>query len=268
MEVPMLKGLVMGKFGMIPETLIILGSGIGEFTENLKRKTVVSYKDLFAFESDQSIGHKGNLHLGFLEDIPLLVMEGRKHYYEDVTDAEMRKAIQSFARIGVKNIIITNACGGMNENFAPGDIMVIEDHINMTGRNPLVGKNDDELGSRFPDMSEPYDLEFRKKIDEAGETLNIKLRHGIYVGYLGPSYETKAEIRAFRILGGDAVGMSTVPEVIVARHAGMRVLGLSLITNMSTGISKQPLSHQEVLEIGKRTVGKLSGLLTSFIKKL
>ncbi len=264
----MLKDAVMEKFGLVPKTLLILGSGIGEFVNNLINVETISYKRLFSFEADQSIGHKGNLHLGYIEDIPVLVMEGRKHYYEDVSDSDMRQVIQTFARIGVGNLIVTNACGGMNEEFSPGDIMVIEDHINMSGRNPLVGKNSDDLGPRFPDMSEPYDLEFREIIDKIAYDNDIRLQHGIYVSYIGPSYETKAEIRVFRMLCGDAVGMSTVPEVIVARHADMRVLGLSVITNMSTGISKNKLSHEEVLEIGKLSVGKLSILITEFIKKI
>jgi len=156
----------------------------------------------------------------------------------------------------------------MNLDFKPGDIMVITDHINMMGRNPLVGENNYELGERFVDMTEPYDIEFRKLIDELAKKNNINLQHGVYVSYLGPSYETKAEIKAFKILGGDAIGMSTVPEVIIARHASMRVLGLSIITNMSTGISKNKLSHKEVLETSKKTVKKLSKLLVKFVQKI
>ncbi|MCK4552242.1 MAG: purine-nucleoside phosphorylase [Tenericutes bacterium] len=264
----MLKEIVLDKFSKVPETMIILGSGINEFVNNLSDSTCLSYKELFDFDTDKSIGHTGQLHLGYLNNKPLLVLEGRKHYYEEVSDSDMRLMIQSFASVGVKNIIITNACGGMNESYEPGDIMVIEDHINMMGRNPLVGKNNDELGVRFVDMSEPYDLEFRNTIDKVSFKLNIKLQHGVYVSYIGPSYETKAEIKAFRMLGGDAVGMSTVPEVIIARHANMRVLGLSLITNMSTGISKNKLSHIEVLEVGKKSVKKLSKLLIGFIERI
>jgi len=264
----MLSDIIKNKFGTIPKTLIILGSGIGEFIENMNNKTTISYQELFDFSTDESIGHKGNLHLGYINEIPLIIMEGRKHYYEGVSDLDMRQMIQAFARIGIKNLVVTNACGGMNENFHPGDIMVIEDHINLTGRNPLVGKNADDIGERFTDMSEPYDLDFRKLIDLIAKEENIKLQHGIYVGYLGPSYETKAEIRAFRMLGGDAVGMSTVPEVILARHANIRALGLSVITNMSTGISKDKLSHEEVLLVGKQAVERLSRLIIGFIKRI
>lgn len=264
----MLKEVVLNKFDLIPETMIILGSGIKEFINNLEDSTSVSYKELFNYDTDESIGHKGMLHLGYIHNKPILVLEGRKHYYEEVSDKDMRLMIQSFARIGVKNIVLTNACGAMNESFKPGDIMLIEDHINMMGRNPLVGTNDSFLGERFPDMSEPYDLEFREIITEVADNRNIKIQKGIYVSYIGPSYETKAEIRAFRMLGGDVVGMSTVPETIIARHANMRVLGLSLITNMSTGITKNKLSHEEVLEVGKRSVSKLSELLLGFLERI
>jgi len=264
----MLKNIVKNKYNTIPETMIILGSGINAFIKELSNSVVIGYNDLFNLETDESIGHHGKLHMGYIEKKPILVLEGRKHYYEGVSDDDMRLLIQSFAEIGVKNMIVTNACGGMNETFHPGDIMVIEDHINMLGRNPLVGPNNQSLGPRFVDMSEPYDYVFRKMIDEVAKNEKIKLQHGVYVSYLGPSYETKAEIRAFRMLGGDVIGMSTVPEVILARHANMRVLGLSIITNMSTGISKQPLSHEEVLETSKKAITRISTLIKSFIKQI
>lgn len=264
----MIKKIILEKFKRIPDTMIILGSGINQFVDNLTDKKTISYNELFNFKTDESIGHKGNLHLGYIDDRPIIVLEGRKHYYEEVSDQDMRLMIQSFAIVGVKNIIITNACGGMNESFNPGDIMIIEDHINMMGRNPLVGQNNNDLGPRFPDMSEPYDLEFRELITKIANEENVLVQKGIYVSYIGPSYETKAEIRAFRMLGGDVVGMSTVPEVIIARHANMRVLGLSLITNMSTGISKNKLNHEEVLEVGKASVNKLSILIKEFVRRI
>lgn len=264
----MLLTSILKQFKKVPETMIILGSGINDFVKNIDNETIVSFKEIFDFDTDLSIGHSGLLHIGYINELPILVMEGRKHYYEGVVNLDMRVIIESFAKIGVKNLIVTNACGGMNEKFKPGDIMVIEDHINMMGKNPLVGRNTDELGPRFVDMSEPYDLEFRKIIDEVARSENIVLQHGIYVSYLGPSYETKAEIRAFKILGGDVVGMSTVPEVIVARHAEMRVLGLSLITNMSTGIQKTKLSHEEVLETSKKSLDKFTKLMLGFLKNI
>ncbi|QWC00335.1 purine-nucleoside phosphorylase [Mycoplasmatota bacterium] len=264
----MVKKVVLNKFTYVPETMIILGSGINEFINALTDSESISYTDLFDLDTDESIGHKGKLHMGFIDNKAILVLEGRKHYYEGIKDSDMRLLIQSFAQIGVKNMIVTNACGGMNETYHPGDIMVIEDHINLSGRNPLVGINNDALGPRFVDMSEPYDYAFRKIIDDVAKKENIKLQHGIYVSYLGPSYETKAEIRAFRMLGGDAVGMSTVPEVILARHANMRVLGLSIITNMSTGISNQILSHDEVLKTSKKAMNKMSTLMIEFLKNI
>jgi purine-nucleoside phosphorylase len=264
----MLKDRITNKFNKIPDTMIILGSGINDFIKELSDSETVSYNELFNLDTDESIGHLGQLHMGYIQKKPILVLEGRKHYYEGISDADMRLLIQSFAEIGVKNMIVTNACGGMNETFHPGDIMVIEDHINMLGRNPLVGQNNQSLGPRFVDMSEPYDYGFRKIIDEVARKENIKLQHGIYVSYLGPSYETKAEIRAYRMLGGDVIGMSTVPEVILARHANMRVLGLSIVTNMSTGISKQPLSHEEVLETSKKAITRISTLIKNFIKEI
>jgi purine-nucleoside phosphorylase len=263
----MLEKIILDKFNKIPDTMIILGSGINEFCNLLTDKSVVSYEELFSIKTDKNIGHKGNLNLGYINNKPLLVLEGRKHYYEGITEEEMRLLVQSFIKVGIKNMIVTNACGGMNEDFVPGDIMVIEDHINMTGRNPLVGDNNN-LGPKFVDMSEPYDLEFRKIIDEVGKEESIKLQHGVYVSYLGPSYETKAEIKAFKLLGGDAVGMSTVPEVILARQANVKVLGLSIITNMSTGISKNKLSHEEVLEVGKKSIKKLSKLIIGFLDRI
>lgn len=264
----MLNEIILETFGTIPKTMIILGSGIGEFKEALKDVTSIPYHELFDFKTDASIGHLGMMHLGRLVGHEIIVLEGRLHYYEGSSDSKMRELIQSFAAIGVKNLIVTNACGGMNESFTPGDIMVIRDHINMMGRNPLVGTNNNSLGERFVDMSEPYDLKFRTLIQEVAKTEKISLQEGVYVSYLGPSYETKAEIRMFRMLGGDAIGMSTVPEVIVARHASMRVLGLSVITNMATGISKNKLSHQEVLETSQKAVGTLTRLLTGFITRL
>ena len=264
----MIKTKINEIFKNIPETLIILGSGINEFINNLKDKISVSYQELFYFETDTSIGHNGILHMGYINNVPVLVMEGRRHYYEGVLDSEMRMFIQTFAELGVKNLIVTNACGGMNETFKQGDIMLIEDHINMMGRNPLVGRNNDSLGARFVDMSEPYDIEYRELMLKIAKENKINIQQGVYVSYLGPSYETKAEIKAFRMLGGDVVGMSTVPEVIIARHAGIRVLGLSIITNMSTGISKTKLSHEEVLETSKKSIDKLSKLLIEFIGRM
>jgi purine-nucleoside phosphorylase len=258
----------MEKLPKLPKTMIILGSGLNSFVNLLEDKTTESYEELYDFETDTSIGHSGYRHIGSIDGIDVVVFEGRKHYYEDVSNKDIRLMIEDAIELGVESLIVTNACGGMNEKFKPGDIMVIDDHINMMGKNPLVGPNNNLLGPRFVDMSDPYNMEYRVLIDKIADQKGIKLQHGVYVGYLGPSYETKAEIRAFKMLGGDAVGMSTIPEVIVAKHAGLRVLGLSVITNMATGISKTPLSHKEVLKIGGKAALKVNDLLTEFIKHI
>ncbi len=248
-----------------PDTLVILGSGLGSFVDNLEKKISINYKDIFPVKSEQVEGHGGVLHIGLLCGKPIYCMQGRNHYYEGYTDEEMRFPILLFARLKVKNLIVTNACGGMNENFEPGDLMLITDHINMMGKNPMTGAKDSTIGPRFFDMSEPYNHDLISLAEKIAATKNIKLQKGVYVGYGGPSYETKSEIKAFIGLGGDAVGMSTVPEVIVANHAGMKVLGISCITNMATGIQKGKLSHKEVINIADKASAKLALLLHGII---
>jgi len=251
-----------------PKTLLILGSGLGQFTEEVDVVQTISYSDIPYFPSKHVEGHQASLVIALYQGIPLLIMKGRNHYYQGFTDEEMRFPLQLFSLLGINQLINTNACGGMNPSFRPGDMMIIEDHINMMGRNPLTGDNVDNIGPRFFDMSEPYDQSWVSLIENIAKDNNIMLKKGIYVSYFGPNYETKAEIKAYRQMGGDAVGMSTVPEVLVARHAGMRVLGISVITNMSTGISKKQLSHDEVLDASKLVSKQLSYLLKEFIKQI
>ncbi|MDD3122176.1 MAG: purine-nucleoside phosphorylase [Candidatus Izemoplasmatales bacterium] len=248
-----------------PKTLIILGSGLGDFAKFVKNPVIVSYSDIPFFVQKSIEGQSGELVIGLIGQHPVYIMKGRNHYYQGLTDEEMRYPIQMFKYLGVNNLIITNACGGMNPSFKPGDIMIIEDHINMMGRNPLIGDNVDIIGPRFSDMSEPYSLLWIEKIEEIAKSYEIHLKKGVYVGYFGPSYETRSEILAYRQLGGDVVGMSTVPEVIVASHAGMQVLGLSVITNMATGISMNKLSHDEVLKTSLEAMDKVSLLILKFI---
>lgn len=248
--------------------LIILGSGLGDFANHLSNPLIISYQDIPYFPLKQIQGHSGELVLGTLYNKTVAIMKGRPHYYQGYSDEEMRFPIHLFARLGVKKVIITNACGGMNPDFIPGDIMLIEDHINMMGRNPLTGDNQDEIGLRFVDMTEPYKQDWIQLFSEIASHEKIQIKKGIYVSYFGPNYETKSEIKAYRQLGGDAVGMSTVPEVIVANHAGMNVLGISCITNMSTGISKTSLSHEEVLVVSKQALSKISILLLKFIESV
>ncbi len=251
-----------------PTTLIILGSGLGEIVGSMDRRTDIPYSEIPHFRSGTVSGHKGLLSIGCIAETPVYCMQGRNHYYEGCTDEDMRFPIQLFALLGVKNLIITNACGSMNENIRPGEMTLITDHLNMTGRNPLVGRNFDEIGERFCDMSEPYDTELRNLAETVATNAKINIKKGIYVGYLGPSYETKAEIKAYRNMGGDVIGMSTVPETIVARHAGIRVLGIACVTNMATGISESKLSHEEVLDRGQKIAKDLIMLLEGILEKL
>lgn len=248
-----------------PKTLIILGSGLGDLVHDLKESNVIPYSSIPHFPFIALEGHSGELWVGKIGEVSLYVMKGRNHYYQGFSDEEMRYPIQLFAYMGVKDMIITNACGGMNTTFIPGDIMLIEDHINMMGRNPLTGDNVDFLGPRFSDMTDPYTSEYLTKSLDISKKYNLNLKKGVYVGYHGPNYETKSEIKAYRMLGGDAVGMSTVPEVIVGAHSGMKILGISCITNLSTGLSKKALSHEEVLETSKTEIERIRHLITAFL---
>lgn len=250
------------------EILIILGSGLNEFLKATEIIDSLALEKVLDVKTDKSIGHVGIIYLVKVKDKYVYILSGRKHYYENPSDKTMRSIIQAFAYLGIKTLIVSNAAGGMNESFKPGDIMIIDDHINMLGRNPLVGDNNNDLGPRFVDMSEAYDKNYRNLIDQISKDLAIDIKHGIYMSYLGPSYETPAEIKAFRMLGGDAIGMSTVPEVIVARHASIKVLGISIITNMASGISKEKLSHEDVLKTSQKSLSRFSNLLTSFLKHI
>lgn len=259
---------ILSKIDHQPEILIILGSGLGYFTDLLEDKTIISYNDIPYFGKVNVTGHVGELHFGYLKGKYIVCMKGRMHYYQGVTDEEMRFPIQLFRYLDINQMIVTNACGGMNPGFKPGDLMIIEDHINMMGRNPLIGDNLDELGPRFSDMSEPYFYQWIELLEKIASDLDINIKKGVYVGYSGPSYETKAEIKAYRMLGGDAVGMSTVPEVIIGAQLGMKIAGISCITNMSTGLQKEKLSHQEVLDTSKRVEMTFSMLLEKFIERI
>ena len=220
--------------------------------EEIEGAVAIPYEEIPHFPVSTVEGHVGRLVLGELEGQRVVAMQGRFHLYEGYPLESVTFPIRVMKRLGVETALITNAAGGINESFQPGDLMLIRDHINFMFRNPLVGPNDPELGERFPDMSEAYDAELRRLARRVAGELGIDLKEGVYAAMLGPSYETPAEIRMLRAVGGDAVGMSTVPEVIVARHAGIRVLGLSCISNMAAGILPQPLSHEEVMETAER----------------
>lgn len=251
-----------------PRVALVLGSGLGGFADGLAEATVIPYDEIPGFARSTVEGHAGRLVLGEIEETPVAVMQGRFHYYEGYSFEEVTFPIRVLAMLGARALVLTNAAGGINNAFSQGSLMVITDHINMMGANPLRGPNDDRFGPRFPDMTEVYDADFRRIVAEEARALGIELRHGVYAAMAGPSYETPAEIRMLRILGADAVGMSTVPEAIVARHMGMRVLGISCITNMAAGILNQPINHEEVMETGERVREQFTQLLRRVIPRL
>ena len=235
-----------------PQIGLILGSGLGVLAEEITEAVRIPYGEIPHFPLSTVEGHTGQLVIGQLCSKTVVVMQGRFHYYEGHGLDAVTFPVHVMKAMGVETIVVTNAAGGVNESYEPGDLMLIADHLNLTGRHPLIGPNDEAVGVRFPDMSAAYCPELRALARRVAERHGIKLMEGVYAGMLGPSYETPAEIRMIRILGGDAVGMSTVPEVIVARHAGLRVLGISCISNMAAGILPQPLSHNEVMETAEK----------------
>lgn len=248
----------------IPETALILGSGLGVMVEKMDDKKIIPYSEVPHFPVSTVKGHAGELVYGHINYTPVLVMNGRCHYYEGYSMEEITFPIRVFAKMGVKNIILTNAAGGINYNYLPGDFMIINDHVNLSGVSPLRGKNFDEFGPRFPDMTRVYDKDIINTIYTIARELALPINEGIYAYLQGPNYETPAEIKMLRAIGVDAVGMSTVPEAIVARHAGLRVAGISCITNMASGILPKPLNHEEV----KETAEKVREQFVMIIQKL
>ena len=252
----------------IPQIGIVLGSGLGDFANSLGAAVTVPYGDLPRWPASKVIGHEGKLVVGTAAGRTIAALAGRSHLYEGHDVGTVTFAVRALGLLGVKTLILTNAAGGVNTSFSQGALMVIDDHINLMGANPLVGANDDQFGVRFPDMTEVYSSRLRAIADRAGKKINLLLPHGIYVAVLGPSYETPAEIRYLRTIGADAVGMSTVPEAIVARHMQMDVLGISCITNMAAGVLPQPLRHDEVMETARRVRGQFVALLEGIIGQL
>ncbi|PZD93466.1 purine-nucleoside phosphorylase [Paenibacillus sambharensis] len=251
-----------------PEIGLIMGSGLGVLGDHVTDAVTIAYEDIPHFPVSTVEGHAGELLIGKLADRPVVMMRGRFHMYEGYGPELTAFPVRVMKALGADKLIVTNAAGGVNTGFEPGDLMLISDHLNLTGRNPLIGANDDELGVRFPDMSECYSRKFRALARETAEAQGFGVREGVYVGLLGPSYETPAEIRMLRTLGADAVGMSTVSEVIAARHAGIEVLGISCISNMAAGILDQPLSHEEVMETTERVKSRFLGLVLGVIPAL
>ncbi len=256
---------VCGKVTAAPSIGMILGSGLGGIAEKIENKREIPYGDIPNFKSSTAPGHKGQLVYGTLNGAAVICMQGRLHFYEGHDMADITLPIRMMKLLGVKTLIVTNAAGGVNTSFEVGDLMLIDDHINFMGRNPLIGPNAAEFGPRFCDMSYTYTPALRALAKETAEKLSIPLRHGVYLACSGPSYETPAEIRAFRTLGADAVGMSTVPEVIAASHCGLQVLAFSLITNMAAGVLDQPLTEEEVIEIGQKKGSVLQDLIFEII---
>ena len=259
---------IRSRCGTPPDTAVVLGSGLGDFADRLVDATATPYGDLPHWPASSVVGHSGRLVIGSLGPRRVAALAGRAHLYEGHHLSTVTFAVRVMGRLGVKQVILTNAAGGINTRFAQGALMVIDDHINLLGSNPLIGPNDERFGIRFPDMSEVYSARLRRIADEAAAAAGVPLTHGVYVATPGPSYETPAEIRFFRTIGADAVGMSTVPEAIAARHMGVDVLGISCITNMAAGVLPGRLNHDEVLETTRRVRGSFIALLEAIVARL
>jgi len=247
-----------------PEIGLILGSGLGVLADEIQDPQVIAYSDIPYFPQSTVHGHAGELVCGFLMGKYVIVMKGRFHYYEGYSMETVTFPVRVMKALGVKTLIVTNAAGGVNKSFSPGDLMIIEDHLNLSFGNPLIGKNFDELGVRFPDMSMTYDKELIELAETVAADMGLKVQKGVYTLMSGPAYETPAEIKMIQYLGGDAVGMSTVTEVLVAKHSGLKVLGISCISNMAAGILPQPLNHEEVIE----TTQRVKQQFTTYIKNI
>ena len=251
-----------------PRIAIVLGSGLGGFADDFEDAVGIPYEDIPGFVSSTAQGHAGRLVIGKIDGIPVLAMQGRVHYYEGYSLEEVTFPIRTFGLLGVKTLVLTNAAGGINVELTQGALMVISDHVNLMGVNPLRGPNDERFGPRFPDMSAVYAAELQELVIDEAKAIGVEVRRGIYCALSGPSYETPAEIHLLRNLGADAVGMSTVPEAIVARHMGLEVLGISCITNMAAGISDEPINHEEVMATGDRVRETFTELLRRVISAI
>ena len=247
---------------------LVLGSGLGAFADALEDAQALDYAEIPGFARPTVEGHAGRLVVGRTNGVAVAAMQGRFHFYEGYTLEEVTFPVRALGLLGVKGLILTNAAGGLNNSFEQGALVVISDHLNLLGANPLLGKNDERFGPRFPDMSEVYDREYQEVAVCEAHAMGVELRRAVYAALTGPSYETPAEIRMLRLLGADAVGMSTVPEALVARHMGLRVLGISCITNMAAGVLDKPINHEEVIETGERVRETFAELLRRVIPKL
>lgn len=251
-----------------PEVALVLGSGLGDYAEGIQIRQAVDYSEIDGFPVSTVAGHKGRFIFGYVQDVPVVIMQGRVHYYEGYPMSDVVLPTRLMGLMGAKKLLLTNAAGGTNYDFHPGDLMLITDHITMGIPSPLIGANPEELGVRFPDMSEVYSLRIRDVIKEEAKRLDIPLREGVYVQLTGPAYETPAEIRMCRVWGGDAVGMSTACEAMAARHMGMEVGGISCITNLAAGMSGEKLDHKEVQETADRVAGQFQALVTAAVCRI
>ncbi|MDL2225975.1 purine-nucleoside phosphorylase [Eubacteriales bacterium OttesenSCG-928-M02] len=249
-----------------PKALLVLGSGLGDYALRMENPTIIPYTSIPHFKQSTVPGHEGQLVLGRIFDVPVAIMQGRVHYYEGYSQQEITLPVRTLRLCGAEILFLTNAAGGINLDFSPGDLMLIDDHINFSGQSPLMGPNEEQLGLRFPDMAQAYDKQLKQALFDAAARADVELKRGVYMMFSGPQFETGAEIRFARTIGADAAGMSTVPEVIAGRHAGMRICGVSCITNMAAGILDQPLSHEEVNETALQVQDDFKRLVDEFIK--
>ena len=270
-EMEMIKNcinIIREKTDFVPEIGLILGSGLGDYANKIENKIIIPYKDLPDFPVSTVAGHVGQFVMGELNGRKVIAMQGRVHYYEGYTQRKITLPVRIMKSLGVQKMILTNAAGGVNKDFAPGTLMMITDHINFSGSNPLIGENPDDFGARFPDMSGIYAKEYRDSLKELAIKEGIELKEGVYMMFSGPSYETPAEIRMARVMGADAVGMSTVPEAIVCSQMGISVLGISCITNYAAGILDQPLNHKEVVETADKVKHDFEKVLDLALSKV
>jgi purine-nucleoside phosphorylase len=253
---------------LVPRAAVVLGSGLGGFAERVEDPVEIPYAEIPGWPLSTALGHAGTLVLGTFAGVPLAVMKGRAHLYEGHPAGRVVFGVRVLGRLGADVLVVTNACGGIREDLSPGDLVLVSDHLNLQGTSPLVGPNDDGLGPRFPDMSAAYDPALRALAHEAAARLGRPLTEGVYAAWLGPAFETPAEIRMIRVLGADLVGMSTVPEVLAARHMGLRCLAISCVTNMAAGILPEPIDAEHVLRVGAQAQGRLTDLLGEILPDL
>jgi purine-nucleoside phosphorylase len=259
---------VLARGSLRPRIAVVLGSGLGRFADELHVATSLRYEDIPHFPKSTAIGHMGQLVIGSLGDLPLAVMQGRVHLYEGYSAQEVAFPVRVLARMGIRAIVLTNAAGGINLEYGTGALVVLRDHINLQGQNPLTGPNDDRIGLRHPDLTDAYNGQFRGFALEESQRIGVDVYEGVYAAVAGPSFETPAEIRFLRAIGADLVGMSTVPEVIAARHLGLEVLAISCVTNMAAGMTGEKITAEEVLETGERVRGKFLALLRAVLPRM